>query len=142
MKYIFTLIVIIPLFSQAQPKKTNTITVTGVTFNETVNKLLDAGFIIEKSDSTFKTIKTEYKTGAGSNKWMKLSLNIRVKDSIAYITGKWYNTLMLNAFDKFTTIDNEAMAIANTYGNPKACFKEMDVFALSFKKPVEYSIVK
>lgn len=140
MKYLILLL--IPTLSFAQPKGTNTIKVSGVTFKEAAITLMDAGFTLEKLDSNFQTLRTDWRDGKGSNKWMKLRLNLRIKDSAAILTGNWYNTITLNAFDKFTTIENEAMEIKNSYGNPKACFKEMDIYAKLFKKPVEYTIVK
>jgi hypothetical protein len=133
--YIFLLI---SLFSQGQSKKDNAIKIPGVTFKQAASALLDYGYIIEKSDSSLGTIKTEYKTGKGENKWMKLCLFVRIKDSFAIVTGKWYNTLTVNLVDRFSTVENESAAIEYTWGNPKRLFGEMKEFALSFGRPVEY----
>lgn len=142
MKYLFLLI---PLFSFSQkeiPKKANTITIVGVVFKEAANSLLDAGYTFEKVDSNFQTIKTEFKEGTGKNKWMRLRLYVRIKDSSAIVTGEWYNTLFIGSklLGIEQTVENSTSKIEYTIGNPKACFNEMKEFALSLKKPVEYSI--
>ena len=73
-------------FSQETiPKKANTIEVSGVTFKEVAMGLLDANYTLEKVDSNFQTIKTEFKNGTNKNKWMKLRILVRMKDSIAII---------------------------------------------------------
>lgn len=116
----------------AQSKGDNTIIVGGVDFATVCSALLDAGFAIEKKDSDLQTAKTELKAGSGKNKWMKLLFNARVKDSTLYLTGQWYNTLSGGP------VESEVQPIANTFGNPKSCFKEMNAFALSFGKPITY----
>lgn len=102
--------------------------------------LLDAGYVIDKKDNDLYTVKTEFKQGTGKNKWMKLLIKARVKDSVATLTGDWYNTMALGQklFGNEQTIESLTMKTEYTYGNPKNCFKEMQKFALSFSKPVEY----
>ena len=135
------LFLLLSFISSAQPKKANTIIVKGVQFKEVANALLDAGYEIAKSDSSLGTIKTEYKLGTGELKYVKVSIFVRIKDSVATITGKWYNTIVMNAFaSKFTTEDNESLIVQNTNGGYKLCFQEMNKLALSFNKPVEYLI--
>lgn len=127
-----------------QQKKDNTITIKGVTFFEAVERLMDAGFTIEKSDSVFKTIRTDWKTGKGKTEWMKERYLIRIKDSTAFLTGHWYNTMFVGipVFGRTDTPETAADQIEYTWGNNKACFRDMQDFALSFKKPVQYSINK
>ena len=120
-----------------QPKGANTIRVSDVTFRDVAKKLLDAGYTFDKIDSNFQTVKTEFRKGFGKNEWMKIRFFIRMKDSSAIITGQWYNTLMTNK-----SPEEEAEPIEFTSGNPKSCFIDMKNFALSFSKPVEYSISK
>lgn len=137
MKYVYTLIILIhTTYCFAQPKNVTSIIIPDVTFKQAVNTLLDAGFSVERSDSIFQTVKTEYRYGTGKNKWMKFCLLVRIKDSTAIITGKWYNT-MIGELSK-RSVDEQAEIIKNSWGAEKNCFIEMNVFALSFKKPVEY----
>lgn len=114
----------------AQQKGDNTIQVKEVSFDVACDNLLNQGFLIDKKDMDLQTVKTEFKSGSGKNKWMKFLLTVRVKDSTAIIKGEWANSL-----------DNErsVFSIQNTNGNPKACFNEMKEFALSFGKKVYYS---
>lgn len=126
---------------QAQSKGDNAIKVKEMSFAHVCEGLLDAGYNIEKKDADLQTVETGYKTGIGKNKWMKLKLLIRVKDSTAIISGFWYNTMMLGhkILGQEQTIETLAMPIENTNGNPKACFKEMSAFANTLGKNIEYS---
>jgi hypothetical protein len=135
----------LPLFSFSQeniPKKANTIEVNGVSFRELANQLLDANFNLERVDSSFQTIKTEFKSGTGKSKWMKLRLLARVKDSTAIISGEWYNTMLVGAklLGVEYTIENLVERIQYSSGNSKSCFMEMRTFAMSFKKPTVYLV--
>jgi hypothetical protein len=75
---------------------------------------------------------------------LKHQLYVRIKDSTAILTGQWYSTMHIGT--KFLgveqTIENNTYRIKNTSGAEKSCFNEMNSFALSFKKPVEYLIIK
>ncbi len=145
LKYVLIFFFLLPLiaFSQQKiPKKSNAIEIEGLTFKEVANALLDAGYNFDKIDSNFQTIKTEFKVGKDVNKWMKIRLYVRVKDSIAIISGEWYNTMFVG--NKFLgqekTIENSTSKIEYTFGNPKNCFLEMDEFAKSFNKNSTYLI--
>lgn len=142
LKYIFLFFPIASLSQQAIPKKTNTIEVKGVSFREVANSLLDAGYTLEKTDSNFQTIKTDFKDGTGKNKWMKLRLITRIKDSTAIITGEWYNAMFIGGklLGVEQTIENSTYKIEYTSGNPKNCFIEMNAFAISFKKEITYLV--
>jgi hypothetical protein len=138
--FLLILFTLFSLISGAQEKGDNTIIVKGVGFDQVCQMLLDKGFVIEKKDSDLQTVKTEFKTGTGKNKWMKHLMNIRVKDSIATITGQWYNTMFLgsNLGGQQQTIETLVDETKYTSGNPRACFNEVKEFALAFGKPVEY----
>ncbi|HEY0750045.1 MAG TPA: hypothetical protein VGD26_02750, partial [Chitinophagaceae bacterium] len=75
-KIFFLLIPIFGLSQEKIPKNANAIEVKGVSFRQVADGLLDAGYTLERTDSSFQTIKTEFKTGIGKNKWMKLRLMI------------------------------------------------------------------
>lgn len=140
MRAILSILFFCSLCASGQKKGDNAMVVKGVSLNESVHALLDAGFVLEKTDSNFQTITTDFKDGTGKNKWMKYRLHIRIKDSKAIIKGDWYNTLFIGnkVFGQEQTIENNVSKIENTSGNPKNCFNEMKQFALSFNKPVEY----
>lgn len=141
MKLLFTLLLLpVMAFGQKPPKKTNTIEVQGVTFRQMAASLMDAGYYIEKADSNFQTIRTEFKTGTGKNKNMKMRLMVRIKDSTAIITGDWYNTMFVGSkfLGKEGTVENSTYPIEYASVNPKNCFIEMDEFAKSFNKPTAY----
>ena len=134
MKFLFLLLALFSFSQNTIPEKSNAIKVTGITFREIANSTLDAGYILEKVDSNFQTLRTEYKERAGENKRMKVRLMIRVKDSVATITGEWYNALF--------TEEKYAKKIEYTFGNTKSCFEEMNQFAMTLNRPIEYLVVK
>ena len=61
------------------PPNATTIIVTGVSFIQVCNALLENGYNIEKKDNDFQTVQTELK-----HTWR---MHVRVKDSAAFITG-------------------------------------------------------
>lgn len=134
------LFLIVPFSMAAQPKKTNTIEIEGVSFSEVANALMDAGFTLEKVDSNFQTIRTDFKEGSGKTKWMKVRYNARVKDSNVILTGEWYNSMFMGSkiIGQEGTLENSVFKIENASVNPKNCFKDMNTFALAFGKPVKY----
>ena len=137
------LLLFLPLFGKTQeklPKKANTIELYGASFTQIANGLLDAGYTFDKIDSNFQTIKTEFKDGSGKNKWMKMRLYVRMKDSTAFINGEWYNTLVIGhkLLGQEQTIENSTSKIEYSTGNSKSCFIEMKIFAESFQKPLNY----
>ena len=138
------LFLLLPLFGISQekiPKKTNTIEVSGVTFREVATALLDAGYTFNKVDSNFRTIQTDFKEGTGKNNWMRLRISTRMKDSTVYIRGDWYNSLFIGGklLGVEQTIENSTYKVEYTSGNPKNCFLEMNVFATSLKRPINYT---
>ena len=76
-------------------RKPNTIELSGISCKEIANGLFDAGYTVAKTDSNFRTVKTEFKEGTGKNKWMKLRLFMQKKGSTASIAGEWYNSLVI-----------------------------------------------
>jgi len=126
------LFLLLPIFAFSQKTilkgTTNTARVSGVTLNEAGNKLLDMGYVIEKSDSIFQFLKTEFRDGTGKSEWMKIRLFVRIKDSVAIVTGEWYNTMLIGSklLGQEQTIENSIYKIEYTSGNPKNCFNEMN----------------
>ncbi len=125
---------------QEIPKKANTIIVHGVTFSEVCNALLDSGYNIDKKDNDLQTVRTEAKQYP---KYWNATyiIDIRVKDSIAYISGK------LTAPPQGGLFNNEPIFYQTKKDGvpyPKSLFTVafiwMNNIALSFNKPVEYSI--
>ena len=142
-KYLFFLFIPLTAISQEKiPKKSNTIEVSGVTFKEVANTLLDLGFTFDKIDSNYQTIKTDFKQGTGKNKWMKFRIMVRVKDSIAIFSGDWYNTMFIGTtiLTVRQSLENSIEKIEYKSVNPKNCFLEMNEIAISFKKSVTYFV--
>jgi len=141
-KYIFLLLPVFGFSQDKIPKKANSIEVNSISFKELANGLLDAGYTFDKIDSNFQTIRTDFKEGSGKNKWMKLRLLTRMKDSVAIITGEWYNSMVIGSklLGQEQTIENSTYKIECTYGNPKNCFLEMKALAESFRKPTSYYV--
>lgn len=130
MKYLLSLLLLVSVaYAQYIPKNANTIIVKGVTFNDVVNRLLDEGWHIAQIDSVQQTIKTEA-TPTKRNGVILVTMYVRVKDSIANITGN-YN---IEGNKETYAVENRGIK-----GSPlKNSFILLNEIALSFGKPVDY----
>lgn len=131
-------------FSQDIPKNANVIVVKGVTFEKVVNSLLDSGFVIEKIDKEYQTLKTEYKKLC-KDCIPEIQFYVRVKDSVLTITGKWRSDL--NIFGGFDTNKSKDEALIFEIKNeknkvPRESFKAMNKFAISLKGEIQYLVEK
>lgn len=142
-------LVFMPAIVFAQPKDAKTIIVKNVTFTEVCSQLLDKGYAIEKKDDQLQTVRTEPKKYTTWN--AAYVINIRVKDSTAFITATftapYENPLTSNAAKQEPLWNNEPVYNrTNKKGVPQSksmqgyAFKAVNEFALSFNKPVEYSL--
>lgn len=137
-------------FSQI-PRDASVVIVKGVTFNQVCSALLDSGYRIESRDIEMQTVKTE-------NKLFPIAWNaayrihVRVKDSTAYLSGTFtapYSTAIFGSNTKDPLFkDDPVYNLTNNKGEtkkkslPAVPFMEVNKFALSFGKPVEYMVQK
>lgn len=144
MKLLLILFALLPFIINAQniPKDANVIIVKKVGFLEVCNALLDSGYTISKKDNELQTVSTESKL------YPKLynatyKINIRVKDSTAYISGTvtappggglYVNEPLFNHTNRKGVTFPKSM-----FGYP---FLLLNNFAQSFKKEISYSINK
>lgn len=127
------LLLLLPVASLAQiPVKSNAIQVSGVTFVEACNKLLDMGYTLEKKDGELQTAKTEQKEFI--NSWSaEHRILIRVKDTTLYITGT------VTAPRGGGLINDEKIFYAKAKKSlTSVAFMYLNEFALSFGKPIQY----
>jgi hypothetical protein len=123
-KFLLTFL-LLPTLCFAQNKGDNTIFVKGITFEKVVNTLLDSGFTVDKIDKDFKTVKTQFKEHEKYT--FTYYFDIRVKDSIAIIKGKWNSGGYV--FD-----------IQNIKGkSDQVIFSKMETYAKSLKGEISYS---
>lgn len=122
----FILLTLISQVSSGQQKGDNAVLVKGVSFMQVCNSLLDAGYLIDKKDNDLQTVETKFKDGTGKGQLFKYKLLVRVKDSTAIITGHHIHALI------------NAMEYTKNTRDSKYPFEDMQTFALSFGKPVEY----
>lgn len=146
------ILLMVPAIVAAQtiPPKANVIIVKGVSFMEVCNSLLDHGYAIKTKDNELQTAITE------PQKYPKYwnagyVINIRVKDSAAYISGTF-----TAPFSSYAIVGGAGRGSlwngdpvyhhTNRKGvtHPKSLigypFTLMNEFALSFGKPVEYRV--
>ena len=121
------------------PSKANVIAVTGLTFNQVCNALLDSGYSIAIKDNDLQTVRTEPRDYP--KLWSaKYVLNVRVKDTVAYFSGTF--TAAGGEIWKDDPIYNHTNKKGTPY--PKSLigypFIIMNMFALAFNQPVEYLI--
>lgn len=116
------------LFAEAQiPKGANVIKIKDASFKEIATALLDAGYSFYKIDSNYQTLRTELKYI--KDYLIQIRLEVRVKDSTAFLKGAWESP----ASSGLLMIENQKWKSA------QITFGEMNRFALSFNKPVEYT---
>ena len=103
------------------------------------NALLDSGYVIDKKDNDLQTVRTEVKDYP---KYWNASyiINIRVKDSTAYITGTFTAPGREGGLFK----DEPIVNIVNKKGEPVKkslsghAFSLLSEFAFSFKKEIDF----
>lgn len=130
---------LLTFYSFSQPQKgTNTIIIHKVGFIEMCTALLDAGFIIAKKDNDLQTINTEYKTYP--KMWDgAYSMYVRIKDSTAFITGKFNAPSDGKGLFK----DEEISCTMNKKGELTTTimgygFIQINNFAIGLKKEISY----
>ncbi|MFN8306171.1 MAG: hypothetical protein U0T79_05320 [Ferruginibacter sp.] len=133
MKVAFILL-ILPLFVNGQPKNTNQIVVHNIGFDTALNRLLDAGYNIDKKDREIGTIKTEYKfmTGFLYNSYKHL-LYITVIPEGIRITGTWETTGGQGEIFQFPITKRKSEM-------DKKFFNIMNDFAKTFGQPIDYYV--
>lgn len=140
MKYLLILL-LFPSISFSQPvlKDASVIKVKGVGFLEVCNALLDSGYTIASKDNDLQTAKTDIVDFP--KLWNACYIiHIRVKDSVAYISGTFTAPGRTGGLFKDEPITNVVNRKGETLrksvsGYP---FTILQSFALSFGKPVEY----
>lgn len=108
-----------------QNKGDNAVTASGVNFKQVVNALLDKGFSIEKIDSNYGTVKTEWKEDAKYS--FKERYEVRVKDGAAILKGE------VRSGDMLWSISNDKAFLF------KYSFNQMSDFAKELSASVAYS---
>lgn len=115
------------------PNHAKTIIVTGVSFLQVCNALLDSGYTIDKKDNELQTVTTEARDYP--KLWnAKYTINIRVKDSTAYITGKSINPVMPDDLEYLTNKKGQPFS-KSLYTYP---FLLINDFAKAFNKEIQY----
>jgi hypothetical protein len=130
--------------AQEVPKNAGVIVVKGVHFSRVVSQLTDSsGYEIKKLNNEDFIVKTKFKKTCGDC-ITAISINVRVVDSVASITGKWSvkGGFLSGLRDK---IDDEEFVydIKNEKGKQaKEAFKAMNAFALSLKSEISYRVIE
>lgn len=128
-------------FAQGQNvlPKANVIVVKGVGFKQVCNALLDSGYIIERKDNDLQTARTEHKMYP--KYWdATYSIDIRVKDSVAYFTAKFTSPSDGKGLFKDEPVYNLVNGKGVTHSKSLVAypFTLIQRFTQGFGKPVEY----
>ncbi len=140
MKMILALLLLTPFFcfSQNIPSGVNTILVKNIGFNEICNALLDSGYSIEKKDVELQTVRTE--TRQYPKLWnATYKVNIRVKDSVAYISATFTSPPEGGLFKDEPVINhtnNKGVTFKKSIDG--YIFLLLNDFALAFKRETSY----
>jgi hypothetical protein len=141
--FLFTLIIISSItHSQNIPKGTNKITVKNISFKQIVKGLRDNGYTIKKLDTNLKIVRTGFLVCHSRSGLLSLSISVRLKDSIAIITGLWYSYTGLS--DGLLTTNHaprpgDIFQVRYSLGDYKETFLQMNKFAQSLKEQIIYS---
>lgn len=128
-------------FSQDIPKLANTIIVKGVSFDKVVNTLLDSGYKADKIDKDFQTVKTEWRALCPTCA-PEICINVRVKDSMATVTGQWRSSAGILLFAKRSQSQNEHALVFPVQNEkskvPRKAFEVMDIYAKALNGEITY----
>jgi hypothetical protein len=123
------------LFSQNIPFLTNAIKVNPTTFENVVKALNKIGYKISIEDKQKEVVTTEFKDYPGSI--CHISINVVVKDSSAFITGKWWSEIAPPEGS------NNIMIICHVDSQLDFLFQELDKYAKTLRgKRISYSITE
>lgn len=142
--FLFLCLFFCSLFSTGQQKGDSKIIVKGICYDSVLIKLLDAGYFIDKKDTSLKTAITNPKKYNTKGSTCNLIIQVRVKDSVCYITGLSNMDAVINDFlVKGNTIDYrtyEPVVNIGMKGSPaKEAFNTLDKFAKSLNGQIFYS---
>jgi hypothetical protein len=122
------------LFSQA-PRGANLIIIKNINYDELLNALLDKGYFIAKKDAALGIASTERRQVSKADPSSSYLIRVRVKDSVAYISGE------VNI--DYATIKDERFAPAQNKGlkwnAQRLAFEKMEDFAGSLGREISYS---
>ena len=134
MKFILFSFFFIPILSFSQiPNGVHQIVVNGVSFFEVCNSLLDSGYTIKEKDNDLQTAVTREKQFP--KYWnATYHVEIRVKDSTAYITGKVTSPLSSNEPIEYVIKRGKEFS----KGLLTYPFILINNFAKGFERPISY----
>lgn len=118
-------------FAMGQDKGVSKIIIDSVSFSDAATHLLDAGYFLDKADSSLGMLVTIPRiTPKHSN--FEHQIFVRVKDGKATVTGKMETDLFGGVV---WDIGNRGVK-----GSPgRDAFKILDQYAISFNRPIEYA---
>jgi len=130
-----------PIYLQAQeiPKKANTIMVKGVSFDEAASALMDHHYNIQNTDRMLQIMSTS-KAKSLKHSTVYLKINVRIKDTTAIITGIASDNIWVSSYGIYSA-PPQYLPIAKLGAKDSPALNawaELNEFALSFNKPVEY----
>lgn len=129
MKYLIYFLLLLPAIGFSQPNGTSSIKVAGIGLQQVIRGFLDAGYRIERSGQTLKTIISGPRKSPQHN--VTTILKVDIKEDGIVISGEYSAEA-----DSFTGIE-----VTNQKNGPAwDSWREMLVFADSFKKPVEFIV--
>lgn len=125
--------------AQDIPKAANVIKVSGTSYDKVMNSLLDSNYQILKSDKEYGTILTSWKPVC-NDCIPQVQFYIRIKDSVATVTGKWrtigdlsFESLMTGLDSKKAEENATVFDIANNKAKAfRVTFAKMKTIAESF----------
>jgi hypothetical protein len=123
------------LYSQNIPFLTNAIEVSPASFENVVRGFNKLGYKIALADKQKQVVKTEFKVYPGTI--CHISINVVVKDSSAFITGKWWSEIAPPEGS------NNIMIVCHADSQIDSLFQELRKYAKTLKgSRMSYSITE
>lgn len=129
MKIIFFLLLTIPAISFCQPVKTQVIKIPGITLQQLIRGFMDAGYAVERSESSMKIIITHARQAKKFN--ISTIFKAKINEGEVLLSGEY---AIHGKEENYTEISNTG----NDSNEAKEAFTLLQDFAQSFKKPVVY----
>jgi hypothetical protein len=130
-------VVFLPAITFSQQKHENAIVVSHLSFREAMMTCMNSGYTIAVKDDSLKFFSTTLRANKHGD---EIVLHLRIKDSVAVITGDFNSNITLDlggvsAKMGITQIEFRGMR-GSAYGQS---WNSMDDFAKLFGKPISYA---
>jgi hypothetical protein len=130
-------VVLLPTITFPQQKHDNAVVVSHLTFKESMLICMNAGYTIATKDDSLQFFST---TSRADKHYHEIVYHVRIKDSVAIITGDVNLNLTLTLGEVSAKTPIQQIEFIGMKGSAnKQSWNSMDDFAKLFGKPISYA---